>query len=288
MLQVEHLRSKHELKWHETSCWNRKDNDMILDTIVEDKKRRLIEQKDTISLHTMRDNAYSLLKDKTKDNTLFYHNLAKPGISIIGEFKKASPSAGDISSSIDLLTRIDEYNNSVDAISCLTEEDHFKGSIEYLKEIRRKSNLPILRKDFMIDEYQFYEAKVIGADAILLICAILDDSMLKSFYQLSMELGLDVLVECHDEYEIERALEIEAPVIGINNRNLNDFTISLDTTKRLKKYIPEEIIVVSESGIKTDDDVRFLKDLGVDAFLIGQSFMEADSPRELARKWKEM
>ena len=140
----------------------------------------------------------------------------------------------------------------------------------------------------MIDEYQFYEAKVIGADAILLICAILDDAKLKAFYQLSQELGLDVLVECHDEVEIERALEIEAPVIGINNRNLNDFTISLDTTKRLKKYIPEEIIVVSESGIKTDDDVRFLKDLGVDAFLIGQSFMESNSPRELARRWKEM
>ena len=261
---------------------------MILDTIVEDKKKRLRVQKDNVPPEYMSDKAYSVLKDKTRDNTLFYHNLAKEGISIIGEFKKASPSAGDISSSIDLLTRIDEYNDSVDAISCLTEEDHFKGSTGYLEQIRAKSNLPILRKDFMIDEYQFYEAKVIGADAVLLICAILDDVKLKSFYQLSQELGLDVLVECHDEVEIERALEIEAPVIGINNRNLNDFTISLDTTKRLKRYIPEDIIVVSESGIKTDDDVRYLKDLGVDAFLIGQSFMEADSPRQLARRWKEM
>ena len=261
---------------------------MILDTIVEDKKIRLREEKDMIPVSLMRDKAYSVLKDKTRDTTKFYHNLAKDGISIIGEFKKASPSAGDINSSIDLLTRIDEYNDSVDAISCLTEKDHFKGSTEYLEQIRTKSTLPILRKDFMIDEYQFYEAKVIGADAILLICAILDDAKLKAFYQLSQELGLDVLVECHDEVEIERALEIEAPVIGINNRNLNDFSISLDTTKRLKKYIPEEIIVVSESGIKTDDDVRFLKDLGVDAFLIGQSFMESKSPRELARRWKEM
>lgn len=261
---------------------------MILDKIVEDKRNRLREQKDRVPAEYMSDKAYSVLKDKTRDTTLFYHNLAKEGISIIGEFKKASPSAGDINSSIDLLTRIDEYNDSVDAISCLTEEDHFKGSVEYLEKIREKSSLPILRKDFMIDEYQFYEAKVIGADAVLLICAILDDYMLKSFYQLSQELELDVLVECHDEDEIERALEIEAPVIGINNRNLNDFTISLDTTKRLKKYIPEEIIVVSESGIKTDDDVKFLKELGVDAFLIGQSFMESESPRELARRWKEL
>ena len=259
---------------------------MILDKIVEDKKIRLKEQKDRVPVEYMRDKAYSELKDKTKDTTLFYNNLAKDGISIIGEFKKASPSAGDINSSIDLLTRIDEYNDSVDAISCLTEQDHFKGSVKYLEQIREMSSLPILRKDFMIDEYQFYEAKAIGADAVLLICAILDDCMLKSFYQLSQELDLGVLVECHDENEIERALEIEAPVIGINNRNLNDFTISLDTTKRLKKYIPKDKIVVSESGIKTDDDVRFLKELGVDAFLIGQSFMESESPRELAKRWK--
>ena len=259
---------------------------MILDKIVEDKKIRLKEQKDRVPVEYMRDKAYIELKDKTKDTTLFYNNLAKDGISIIGEFKKASPSAGDINSSIDLLTRIDEYNDSVDAISCLTEQDHFKGSVEYLEQIREMSSLPILRKDFMIDEYQFYEAKTIGADAVLLICAILDDCMLKSFYQLSQELDLGVLVECHDENEIERALEIEAPVIGINNRNLNDFSISLDTTKRLKKYIPKDKIVVSESGIKTDDDVRFLKELGVDAFLIGQSFMESESPRELAKRWK--
>lgn len=261
---------------------------MILDQIVEDKKIRLKKQKRITPLFEMRRIAEDKQNTPGTGRASFMDNLSKEGISIIGEFKKASPSAGDINSSIDLLTRIDEYNDSVDAISCLTEKDHFKGSTEYLKQIRAKSTLPILRKDFMIDEYQFYEAKVIGADAILLICAILDDVQLKAFYQLSQELGLDVLVECHDEVEIERALEIEAPVIGINNRNLNDFTISLDTTKRLKKYIPEEIIVVSESGIKTDDDVRFLKDLGVDAFLIGQSFMESKSPRELARRWKEM
>lgn len=259
---------------------------MILDTIVEDKKIRLAEQKKNNSLSFIRNEAEKI--DRTDRKDIFYNNLKKNGLSIIGEFKKASPSAGNINSSIDLMTRIEEYNDSVDAISCLTEEDHFKGSVEYLKQIRENSSLPILRKDFMIDEYQFYEAKLIGADAILLICAILDDSRLKDFYQLSKELGLDALVECHDEKEVERALGIDARIIGINNRNLNDFTISLDTTKRLRKYIPSDKVIVAESGIKNDEDVKFLKKINVDAFLIGQALMESDNPRELARRWKAL
>lgn len=189
---------------------------------------------------------------------------------------------------MDLLERIDEYNDSVDCISCLTEEDHFNGNNEYLKQIRQKSLLPIIRKDFMIDEYQFYEAKAIGADAVLLITAILDDTQMRDFYQLSRELDLDVLVETHDEYEIERALKIDPRIIGVNNRNLKDFSITLDTTKRLSKYIPDDKVFVSESGIMNDDDVAFLKDVGVDGFLIGRAFMEAEKPRELAKKWKMM
>ena len=259
---------------------------MILDTIVEDKRKRLAEQKRNNSISFIRNEAEKI--DRTDRKNIFYNNLKKNGLSIIGEFKKASPSAGNINSSIDLMTRIDEYNDSVDAISCLTEEDHFKGSINYLKQIREKSTLPILRKDFMIDEYQFYEAKLIGADAILLICAILDDSRLKDFYQLSKELGLNALVECHDEKEVERALGIDARIIGVNNRNLNDFSISLDTTKRLRKYIPSDKVIVAESGIKNDEDVRFLKEINVDAFLIGQALMESDNPRELARRWKAL
>ena len=140
----------------------------------------------------------------------------------------------------------------------------------------------------MIDEYQFYEAKVIGADAVLLITAILDDVQMKDFYQLSAELGLDVLVETHDEYEIERAMKIDPQIIGVNNRNLNDFSISLDTSGRLKKYIPDDKVFVAESGIMTDEDVLYLKQIGADGFLIGRAFMEADNPGELARRWKEM
>ena len=157
---------------------------MILDKIVEDKKVRLVEHKSRISPAEMR----KLSEACEAHPASFYEGLAKPEISIIGEFKKASPSLGNITSQIDLTKRIDEYNASVDCISCLTEEDHFLGNVHYLKEIREISPLPILRKDFMIDEYQFYEAKVIGANAILLITGILDDVQMRDFYQLTTEL----------------------------------------------------------------------------------------------------
>lgn len=224
----------------------------------------------------------------TRNPNCFYDNLRKDGLSIIGEFKKASPSLGKIESKINLMDRIEEYNLSVDVISCLTEEDHFNGNVEYLKQIRQKSQLPILRKDFMIDDYQFYEAKVIGADAVLLITAILDDVQMHDFYQLARELELDVLVETHDEYEIERALKIEPRIIGVNNRNLKDFSISLENTKSLKKYIPDDKVYIAESGIMGDGDVEFLAQAGVDGFLIGRAFMESENPRELADKWKRI
>lgn len=263
---------------------------MILDEIVADKKKRLPQHKANIGEQKMRQMAEEMIKKQPvekKGKNAFYEALAKPGISIIGEFKKASPSLGTIESKINLIDRIEEYNASVDAISCLTEEDHFRGSVDYLKEIRKMSPLPIIRKDFMIEEYQFYEAKVIGADAILLIAAILDDAQLKDFYDLATELGLDALVETHDEREMERALKLDAEIIGVNNRDLRDFTIRLDTTRRLSKMVPQDKIFVAESGIVTDDDVRFLKESRVDAFLIGRAFMEAENPRELALRWKK-
>lgn len=261
---------------------------MILDKIVEDKKVRLVEHKAKISEAQMIKLAEDEMKKNEHNKNLFFDNLSKDGISIIGEFKKASPSLGKIESKIDLLERIDEYNASVDAISCLTEEDHFNGNIDYLKTIRAKSKLPIIRKDFMIDEYQFYEARVIGADAVLLITAILDDNQMKSFYDLARSLDLDVLVETHDEDEIERALKIDPRIIGVNNRNLKDFSISLENTGRLRKYIPENKVYVAESGIMEDKDVKYLKEVGVDAFLIGRAFMEAEDPKSLALKWKSL
>lgn len=256
---------------------------MILDEIVADKKKRLVEHKNRIPAIKMRSMA-----EKTRSSDCFYENLKKPGLSIIGEFKKASPSLGEIHSKIDLMERISEYNESVDAISCLTEEDHFHGNVDYLKEIRQKSSLPVLRKDFMIDEYQFYEAKAIGADAVLLITAILDDVQMHDFYMLARELSLDVLVEVHNEEEIERAMKINPRIIGVNNRNLKDFTISLENTKRLRSYVPGDKVFVAESGITGDGDVEFLRDCGVDAFLIGRAFMESENPKALAKKWKEL
>lgn len=258
---------------------------MILDQIVEDKKKRLPQHKAQISEAEMRKLAEETV---TRKKNCFYENLKKEGLSIIGEFKQASPSLGKITSKINLMDRIEEYNASVDAISCLTEEDHFNGNVSYLKEIRAKSQLPILRKDFMIEEYQFYEAKAIGADAVLLITAILDDVQMHDFYQLARELELDVLVETHDEEEIERAMKINPRIIGVNNRNLKDFSITLETTKRLRPYIPKDKIFVTESGVMGDEDVRFLHECHVDAFLIGRAFMEAENPKALARKWKEI
>lgn len=262
---------------------------MILDEIVADKKKRLVANKAKIGEEKMKNMAYA----SNRTSISFYQALAKEGLSIIGEFKKASPSMGVIDNKLDLTDRIDQYNNAVDAISCLTEEDHFHGSAEYLKQIRRISHLPIIRKDFIVDEYQIYEAKVIGADAILLIAAILNDDEMKHFYDLAYELGMDVLLEVHDEEEILRAIRLNAKIIGVNNRNLKDFSIDLNTTKELvkvlknntdeKKYQP---VFVSESGVTENAHIAFLKECQVDALLIGRAFMESENPEALAKEWK--
>lgn len=257
---------------------------MILDQIVEDKKKRLVEHKNKVSEIKIRAQA----EQRESTSHRFYDALKKEQISIIGEFKNASPSLGKIKSKINLEERVKEYNSSVDAISYLTEEDHFHGNIDYLKYIRSISTLPLLRKDFMIDEYQFYEARAIGADAVLLIAAILDDAQMKAFYQLAKELSLDSLVEVHNEEEMERALKLDAEIIGVNNRNLKDFTIELDTTRRLLAMVSKDKVFVAESGIITDEDVKFLKQCRVDAFLIGRALMEAEHPAEVAAHWKEL
>ena len=255
---------------------------MILDEIVEAKKKQLIIDKEIISEEEMK----SLAAECGRESISFYEALKKPGLSIIGEFKKASPSHGKMDNKIELTERIEQYNEAVDAISCLTEEKHFLGSKEYFKQIREITPLPMIRKDFIIDPYQIFEAKVIGADCILLIAAILTDRELKMFYELTYALGMDALVEVHDEKEMMRAVGLDAKIIGVNNRNLKDFTIDLNTTKKLKEMVPEETVLVSESGVATDEDVEFLKESRVDALLIGTVFMEAESPKELAQRWK--
>lgn len=256
---------------------------MILDDIVKAKKIRLEEQIKHISLEDMK-------KEALKSNRVsvsFYEALKKEGLSIIGEFKKASPSHGNMASKIDLMKRMDCYNEAVDAISCLTEEDYFHGSIDYLKQIRTMTKLPIIRKDFIFTEYQVYEAKVIEADAILLIAAILDDTTFKKLYDLAYRLGLDVLCEVHDEWEMNRMLQFGVKIIGINNRNLKTFDVCLDTTKKLAAMV-KDTILVSESGVSNDNDIKILNESHVDALLIGTALMEADDPKALALRWKEM
>ncbi len=256
---------------------------MILDDIVKAKKIRLEEQIKHISLEDMK-------KEALKSNRVsvsFYEALKKEGLSIIGEFKKASPSHGNMASKIDLMKRMDCYNEAVDAISCLTEEDYFHGSIDYLKQIRTMTKLPIIRKDFIFTEYQVYEAKVIEADAILLIAAILDDTTFKKLYDLAYRLGLDVLCEVHDEWEMNRMLQFGVKIIGINNRNLKTFDVCLDTTKKLAAMV-KDAVLVSESGVSNDNDIKILNESHVDALLIGTALMEADDPKALALRWKEM
>ena len=257
---------------------------MILDDIVEKKKLRLEASKRIITLDRMKE-----LADRKGDRQVisFYDALKKPGLSIIGEFKQASPSLGRINARIDLDERIRQYNSSVDAISCLTEEDFFNGSTDYFTHIRQISQLPMIRKDFIFDEYQIYEAKAIGADAILLIVAILTPERLKELYSLSYSLGMDVLVETHDEEELQTAIDAGAKIIGVNNRNLKDFSITLDTVKRLADMVPDDRVLISESGVMGIDDIKFLAECkGIDGLLIGRAFMEADNPNELALSWK--
>lgn len=255
---------------------------MILDEIVEAKKKRFPEHKAKIQEEMMKELALA----SDRKSISFYDALAGRELSIIGEFKKASPSHGVMKNKIELIERIDRYNASVNAISVLTEEDYFHGNVEYLKQIREITPLPIIRKDFIIEEYQVYEAKVIGADAILLIAAILDDNTFKNLYDLAYSLGLDVLCEVHDEEEMQRMLDLDVKIIGINNRNLKNFEISLETTKKLAAMVPEGILLVSESGVTADDDVQVLKESEVNALLIGTAFMESESPEALAQNWK--
>lgn len=261
---------------------------MILDEIVADKKIQLTRDKARKDLATVRREAEEQLKLGRIAEQSFYHNLKKDGLSIIGEFKNASPSLGDIKSQISLEDRIEDYNASVECISCLTEEAHFKGNVAYFEKIRKITKLPMIRKDFMIDEYQFYEAKAIQADAVLLIAAILDDVQMHDFYQLAKELKMDALVEVHDEREMERALKLDADIIGVNNRNLKDFTISLERTRQLCGMVPPDKVFVAESGIVTDADVEYLGNCRVDGFLIGRAFMEHENPKALSVHWKEV
>ena len=257
---------------------------MILETIAEATRKRVAAEKEKCSLAEMKEKATAMNPDT---GFPFEQTLKKPGMSFICEVKKASPSKGIIAEDFPYLEIAKEYEAAgASAISCLTEPEYFKGDKRYLKKIAETVSIPVLRKDFTVDPYMIYEAKVLGATAVLLICALLPEETLKEYLETAHSLGLSALVEAHDEAEVAQAMRAGARIIGVNNRNLKDFTISLDTTVRLSKLVPEDKVLVAESGILEDADVELLKECGVDAFLIGRALMEAEHPKEVAKRWK--
>lgn len=252
---------------------------MILDEIVAKTKERMREVQSETSLQEIRGMALSMNKDTGYP---FEKALRGEEIQFICEVKKASPSKGLIAPEFPYVEIAREYEQAgAAAISVLTEPYFFQGANAYLTEIRQQVSLPILRKDFTVDPYMIYEAKVIGADAILLICAVLSDMQLKEYYELADSLGLSVLVEAHDEEEVRRALAIGARIIGVNNRNLKDFTVDINNSVRLRRMIPDDVIFVSESGMKEQADIRRLRENHTDAVLIGETFMRSPDKKKM-------
>lgn len=263
---------------------------MILDELASLTRARIEKQKKEVSMDDIRREAELIAAREMEVQEFDYpfeEALSSPGLSIISEVKKASPSKGVIAEDFPYLEIAKEYEASgADAISCLTEPDRFKGSDEYLKAITKEVTIPVLRKDFTIDPYMIYQAKVFGASAILLIAAILSYEELKSFYEIADTLGMSCLFEAHDEEEVERCLTAGARIVGVNNRNLKDFTVDINNSIRLRELVPENIIFVSESGIMVPEDVKALRENGTDAVLIGEMLMRSDSKSELIKSLK--
>ena len=245
----------------------------ILDTLAEHARARTERNKGRVSFDKMKKQALSMNADTGYP---FEKALGAPGISFICEVKKASPSKGLIAAEFPYLSIAREYEAAgAAAISCLTEPDFFLGSDEYLREIAAAVKIPVLRKDFTVDPYMIYEAKVLGASAVLLICAILSDSELLEYGKIARSLGLSALVEAHDEREVERALRVEHGIIGVNNRDLKTFTVDCGNSVRLRKLVPKDRLFVSESGIRTASDIAVLRQNGTDAVLIGETLMRS-------------
>ncbi len=242
----------------------------ILQKIVENTETNLAQKKAELSLEQIK----TALDDLHLPRGRFKDNISNKDEAIIAEIKKASPSAGVISKDFDPIKKAIEYEAfGASALSILTEEDFFMGSVNYLKDVKKITNLPILRKDFIIDEYQIYESKLIGADCILLIASILSDQQIKDFIDISQQLELDHLIEVHDENELRRVEHFEDALIGVNNRNLKTFEVDLDNSVRLRNAFKQKNIFIAESGIKSREDMNYLKLNNIKVFLIGESLM---------------
>ena len=252
---------------------------MILDRLAEAARRRTERQKKVISPEAMERAALSLDPDT---GFPFEKALAAPGMSFICECKKASPSRGIIAPEFPFLEIAQEYEKAgAAAISVLTEEEYFLGSLRFLEEIAGKVRIPVLRKDFTVDPYQICEAKVSGASAVLLICALLSRKELEEYLFLAHALGLSALVETHDREEADMALQAGARIIGVNNRDLRTFEVDLETSLRLRDLIPRDTLFVSESGIRNAADVGLLYRMGTDAVLIGETLMRSRDKKSM-------
>ena len=247
----------------------------ILEEIAARTRERIAKEKSRISVSELENRIQEVNKNAGKRIT-FLQALQKDGMSYICEVKKASPSKGLIAPDFPYLAIAKEYEQAgASAISCLTEPFYFQGADQYLREIAATVQIPVLRKDFTVDEYMIYQAKSLGASAVLLICAILDDGELRAYRQLAKELGLDALVEAHDEYEVDRVLNLGAEIVGVNNRDLRTFQVDMNNSIRLRKMAPYNVIFVSESGIRTPEDIRLLYENKVDGVLIGETLMRS-------------
>jgi len=256
---------------------------MFLTEIIKLKKKRLEIAKANRDFEELKQSA--IAKCETSEHHRLRENLQRNQINIIAEIKRASPSKGVINDKIDVAEVAKNYEKGgACGISVLTEEDKFKGSLEDLQAARNAVSLPILRKDFIFDEFQIYEAAEAGADVILLIAAMLDDENLVRLHELAeQELGLDALVEVHTLEELERVKKIGAKIIGVNNRDLHTFKVSLDVSRELIKHAPEDALMITESGIRTKDEILELRDLGFSGFLIGETLMRSGNVVEELR-----
>lgn len=265
---------------------------MILDTIAQATRIRVENAKKMLPLKELKEKLYEVegVRSFHSRNAFAFERALRKNrslmrddneVSFICEVKKASPSKGVIAEDFPYLTIAREYVEAgADAISVLTEPDFFQGKDQILSEISREVPIPVLRKDFTIDEYQIYEAKLIGADAVLLICSLLDTASLERYLKICDELSLSALVEAHTEEEVLSAIRAGARIIGVNNRNLQTFEVDITNSLRLRKLVPEDIIFVAESGIKSQEDITVLCDAGIDAVLIGETLMRSSNKRD--------
>ena len=255
----------------------------ILDKLAEHAFERVKSAEQSVSLDEIKSLAFAIPKGDFE----FEKALRKPDISFICECKKASPSKGIIAEDFPCLEIAQEYEKAgADCISVLTEPKWFMGSDEYLKKIAKTVSIPCLRKDFTVSDYQIYEAKLLGAKAVLLICSILSAKQINEYIDICNRLGISALVETHDENEVRIAVNSGSRIIGVNNRNLRDFSVDTDNSRRMRELVPKEILFVSESGVQTCEDVQKLRSIGADAVLIGETIMRAENKKAKLKELK--